>query len=880
MGACLAFALVAGGVGLVRLRHDHLAALATSARLNEFSARLSAINAAEWQAVAAAPWRVTDPNTGDRERAAEELVSALPGDLPERPVIVERFRAYSLGLEAERRAIAERDIDGAVRIDREVVAPAFQALGMAIDHASGHLGERLDASIRRADGLAMLVLVAAAGAAGLLLWLRVVQLGHGRALDQTALVLRRKEAELNEAQRVAHIGSWDRVLETGEIVWSDELRRMFGVDPSLPVSGFDGLRRFYPEDSWARLRAAVEKAVQTGALIDLDVEIVRADGNIIWGATRGEAVRDATGRIIGTRGTIQDITDRKQTEAQLRRREAILSAVSMTAERFLQTATWRTSIVEVLAALGNAAGADRVAIFERAAEQTQDAVVSQRYEWCGPGLTPVGGHPEVEDVPVRAMGFARWADLLGRGETLAGAVRDLPPEEQPVLAAYGVRSFAVVPVFVGSEWWGFISVNACAEERTWSRAELDALSAAARLLGEAVRRERDDESRARLESQLLNAQKMEALGQLAGGVAHDFNNLLTVILGNASRLDDTALGETETRRLAAAITNAGTRAARLTAQLLALGRRQPMQRRQLDLNTVVETDVAMLGRLLGELITVRTRYGTGLPLVHADEGMVGQVIMNLAVNARDAMPGGGTLTIATESVEVRAGDGAGALFDRQTVVLSVSDTGCGMDHVTQAHIFEPFFTTKAFGQGTGLGLATVYGIVKQHDGWIEVQSEPGQGSTFKVFLPAALEQGERESPVEPKAPARAEAGSILLVEDEPEVREVAAALLRRNGYEVVEAGSGPEALEAWRDCAQRADLLFTDMVMTPGMSGRDLAAALRLERPDLKVIICSGYNQEPIAPTAAHSARDGFLQKPFTSAGLLDAVRRQLSESG
>ena len=290
-------------------------------------------------------------------------------------------------------------------------------------------------------------------------------------------------------------------------------------------------------------------------------------------------------------------------------------------------------------------------------------------------------------------------------------------------------------------------------------------------------------------------------------------------------------------------------------------------------------DIGMLGRLLGEHIAVQTRYAANLPPVFADEGMLGQIIMNLAVNARDAMAAGGTLTITTElvDVEARVGDEGTAGFDGQAVVLSLSDTGCGMDHVTRTHIFEPFFTTKPFGHGTGLGLSTVYGIVKQHDGWIEVQSEPGRGSTFRIFLPAGAGADDRPMALEPKKGAAGGTERILLVEDEREVREVTSALLQRAGYRVIEAADGPEAMDAWTECGGRVDLLFTDMVMTAGMNGRDLAAALRAENPELKVIICSGYSQEPMDPSAAQSANDGFLQKPFTTVGLLAAVGRQLS---
>lgn len=386
----------------------------------------------------------------------------------------------------------------------------------------------------------------------------------------------------------------------------------------------------------------------------------------------------------------------------------------------------------------------------------------------------------------------------------------------------------------------------------------------------------DITERKQLETQLRQAQKMEAIGQLAGGVAHDFNNLLTVIQGNAGLLRGERGLSVEASEWVRQIAVSAERAANLTRQLLAFSRQQMMQMRTLDVNDVLEQISKMLRRLLGEHIVLQCQYAANLAPVQADATMLEQVILNLAINARDAMPAGGRLAISTRNQTVGPDHARRNPEAREGafVVLTVADTGTGIKPADLARIFEPFFTTKEVGKGTGLGLATVYGIVKQHKGWVEISSQPGQGATFNVFLPAS--ESREEAPVaEPPSPAAPAAGheTILVVEDEDLVRHLILSCLRRCGYTVLEAASGPEALALAANYSGSIDLLLTDMVMPGGMSGGELAAQLRRQHPTLKVILSSGYNRDMLNSDQPAAANEFFLSKPYTPAVLTSLVR-------
>ena len=384
----------------------------------------------------------------------------------------------------------------------------------------------------------------------------------------------------------------------------------------------------------------------------------------------------------------------------------------------------------------------------------------------------------------------------------------------------------------------------------------------------------------KLESQLRQSQKMEAVGQLAAGVAHDFNNILTVIQGNTSLLQDQFRQDPSCAESLNDISIATERAARLVRQLLAFSRKQMLKPEVLNLGHVVNNLEEMLKRFLGDHIIFEVKAAPDLPPVRADLSMMEQVVLNLSVNARDAMPKGGKLTVSLDAVAI-PNDGVqknSEVRPGQHVCLTVSDTGCGIAPELLPRIFDPFFTTKEIGKGTGLGLATVYGIVKQHNGWVDVQSAANEGTTFRIFLPVCAEDSKPEDSSQP-AETTAKNGTecVLVVEDEDRVRTLTVAALRKNGYRVLEAASGKSALELFQDHNSEIDLLFTDVMMPGNLLGDELATRLRATKPSLAVLFTSGYTPE-VAKTEFRGVGN-FLTKPFTPTQMLATVRQCLDQA-
>jgi PAS domain S-box-containing protein len=389
---------------------------------------------------------------------------------------------------------------------------------------------------------------------------------------------------------------------------------------------------------------------------------------------------------------------------------------------------------------------------------------------------------------------------------------------------------------------------------------------------------RDITERKRLEAQLRQAQKMEALGQLAGGVAHDFNNLLTGILGYTRLLVQRLEGDVQSHESLAQIERAAERASTLTRQLLAFSRRQQLTATYLDVNRVVVDFIKLLARTVGEHIELRTDLSPDLPSIHADPAQIEQVLLNLAVNARDAMPEGGQLAIGTQTVELDAAFAASHPWARagRFVVLSVADSGMGMSARTRDRIFEPFFSTKPTEKGTGLGLAIVYGIVKQHEGLIRVESTPGQGTKLDLYFPAAERLAEEVA--EAAAPAATGGGeTILLAEDEPIVRDLAVEVLADAGYNVVAVSDGEEALEALQASPEHFRLIVLDVVM-PRKGGAEVWSAAGSLAPRARVLLTSGYSQESLDARVGTADGPAFLPKPFTPQALLRKVREILDK--
>ena len=396
-----------------------------------------------------------------------------------------------------------------------------------------------------------------------------------------------------------------------------------------------------------------------------------------------------------------------------------------------------------------------------------------------------------------------------------------------------------------------------------------------------IARTQELNERRQLEQQLRQAQKMEAVGRLAGGIAHDFNNLLTAIRGNAELLLNDFPLEGGVRENVEEISHAADRAAALTRQLLAFSRRQILQPAVLDIDDVLRDMAGLVRGIVGDDIQLITRTAGNNALLRADRHQLEQVIMNLAVNARDAMQQGGTLTLESGTAElddefVRRHPGA----QRGSFVrLSVSDTGRGMDAPTMSHLFEPFFTTKAVGQGTGLGLATVYGIVKQSDGYIAVQSAAGAGTRFDIYLPRVWDANQPHSEVAAVKDQAPEEHTVLLVEDEDAVRALASRILRKHGYRVLEARDGIDAQGVAAGYGGLISVLLTDVVM-PRMGGRELVETLRAQRPDLRVLYMSGYTDDALVHHGVVAGNGTwFLQKPFTPDGLASKLREVIASS-
>ena len=460
-------------------------------------------------------------------------------------------------------------------------------------------------------------------------------------------------------------------------------------------------------------------------------------------------------------------------------------------------------------------------------------------------------------------------DLRPAGSAEAGP----PKAEDPP------SRFLAIPVFSGDR---IVAVVAVAnKKRDYGERDVGPLRLLMEAAWKVVEQRNAEAALEQSEAQFRQAQKMEAVGQLAGGLAHDFNNILAAVLMYLGLLQEEPSMDPGTRASLKELERDVRRGTALVRQLLAFSRRQAMEPRIIDLKELLLGLSKMLRRLLSENIELIFESPEGLPPVKADAGMLEQVVMNLCVNARDAMPRGGRLNLLLESVDISA-EAAASNIEARTgrfLRLRVADTGCGMSESTLQRIFEPFFTTKDVGKGTGLGLATVYGIVKQHKGWVEVQSAVGSGTTFLVYLPASEEAAEMADDAENSRAIPGGSETVLVVEDEDSLRAVTMAALRRHGYKVFGAANSVAARRLWEGHRSEIHLLFTDQVIPGDLTGRELAAMLRADKRGLKVIICTGYSQESTVPASDKDPCVAMLQKPFNVQQLLDSVRRCLDSS-
>jgi two-component system, cell cycle sensor histidine kinase and response regulator CckA len=634
--------------------------------------------------------------------------------------------------------------------------------------------------------------------------------------------LRESELRYRRVLDTAYEGVWtiDRAAITDYV--NDRMAELLGyrADEMLGRSMFEFM------DDGARLDAARNfQRRQLGVMEKHEFRLQRKDGTELWTLMATSPILDDEGRFAGALAMVTDITEAKRAELALRESEArYRGLVELAPDGILVHCEGRIVFANAAAArlLGAATpdaliGRSGLDFLDPEYRQTVRERMDQRY--------PLGTVlPRLEERIVRLDGSTCDAELAG------------------ITITYGGRPARQV------------------------------------IIRDLTERRRAEASVRELEEQFRQSQKMEAVGQLAGGIAHDFNNLLTVI----NTYSELLLNEMDTasalREEVAEIRRAGMRAALLTRQLLAFSRKQILQPRILDLNTVVMELEPMLRRLIGEHIRIVTRQEGDLGPVKADPGQLEQVLINLVVNARDAMPDGGTLLIETANVHLDETLIARhpALKTGAYAMLSVSDTGFGMDEATRSRVFEPFFTTKEVGKGTGLGLSTVYGIVAQSNGYIWCDSEPGHGTTFKVYLPSAGDDEPRVT--EPSRGATAPRGAevLLLVEDEDQVRALARRILERYGYKILEARDGRDALRIAEGYEGRIDVLVTDVVM-PELAGHQVFQSLLKARPTLRVLYMSGFTEYDIIRRGFVHAETAFLQKPFTATGLAQAVRAVLN---
>jgi PAS domain S-box-containing protein len=645
---------------------------------------------------------------------------------------------------------------------------------------------------------------------------------------QIAMVIKRKRADaalreserlLQQSQRVAMLGSYALDVRSGVWTSSTVLDEIFGIDEAYrrDIDGWSAI--LHPDARSDMLGYFAQEVLGKKRRFDREYRIVRRrDGRERWVHGLGDLECDSAGQVVRMVGTIQDISERKRTEAALLDSEEKFRSFVET------TADWVWSV-----------GSDSVHTYSNPAVtgilgyRPDELIGRSAFEFMHPDDRAAVG-PQFAQLVAERRG---WQNLMVRWRCKDGSYRLLESSSVPVFHADG-------------SFLGYRGVD------------------------------RDVTARRRLEEQLQHAQKMETVGRLAGGVAHDFNNILTAILSHVALLKEELPLSVAPQQDLDEIQRAAERAVGLTSQLLAFARRQIIEPRVLDVNALVLNLDRMVRRLIGEDIELVTALAP-LPLtVRADPSQMEQLLVNLAVNSRDAMPDGGKLTIETSlvNVEAKRATGTPGMVSGDCVRLVVKDTGWGMSSDTKEHAFEPFYTTKGMGKGTGLGLATCYAIVKQSGGYISIQSEPQAGATFEVLLPLVREAEEPARAAEAiESPRGTE--TILLAEDEPMLRRIGVKVLERQGYRVLEAANGVEALRVAAGHAGRIDLLLTDVIM-PQMGGRELADRLRVGRPGIKVLFTSGYTDDSVVLHGVTDHSVPFLQKPFVPSTLAHKVRAVL----
>ena len=655
-----------------------------------------------------------------------------------------------------------------------------------------------------------------------------------KQLQERTAELWKSRERLSLALTSSRMGIFEWDIVENKRYWDDNLHFLLGTKPeNFSGTAEDLFKVIHPEDRNA-VQAFMFEAIKHNSPFEIVYRVVWPDGSVHNIEVRGKVLHDDAGRPVQVIGVCCDITDRKRAEEALRESESLyrLLADNMTDAVWLMDVNLNMTYVSP------------------SAENMRGYTLKELMQ------LPLDKHLTPASLKVAMALFSDEASKVAADPTyVVTPTTELEFYRKDGTTYWAECTFRIIPDEKGN------SVSILGEGR------------------DITERKRAEEEKAKLQDQLIQYQKMESIGRLAGGVAHDFNNMLGVILGHV----EMAMEQTDpTHPLCShlrAIGNAAHHSTELTRQLLAFARKQVISPKVLDVNDTIEGMIKMLRRLIGENIGLSWLPGRDLWPVKVDPSQIDQILANLCVNARDAITGMGMITIETGNIsfdEAHCADHVGC-FPGDYVLLAVSDNGCGMDKETLDKLFEPFFTTKELRKGTGLGLATVYGIVKQNNGFIDVSSEPGQGTAFRIYLPRHDGKAEQVQTARPREPAGGGQETILVVEDEPEILHIARRMLEKQGYRVLTAGTPGEAIRLAEEHAGEIHLLVTDVVM-PEMNGRDLAKKMLSLYPDMKRLFMSGYTADIIADHGVLDDGVHFIQKPFSMKDLVTKVREVLDQ--
>lgn len=756
----------------------------------------------------------------------------------------------------------------------------------------------------------------------------------------TLQALEESKRQMKEAQIIGKIGDWEWRSGEDFVRWSDEMYRIFNVEPGTLITR-QKADEIFPETERERVLGLTQRAIDTGESQSVESQIVRDNGEIGYIFGKGKAIKDEQGRLLRIVGFYQDITDRKLYEEELKKSEARYRLLIETMQEGVVIVDNDDVIQYINKSCCDLFGytaeflTGKIGYKYIILEEDQHLIIDKN-------LHRQNGHSDVYEVRGKTTdGQIIWLKISGtplhdeNGVVFGsmGIMTDITEQKKAEQERFRLlnllnTSLNEIYMFDAVDFKFFYANQGAIKNTGYSKEELQKLhifsivrdynpetlrtklqplltGSRDTLVFETIHTRKDGSSypvevhiqlykqdegelflsvvnniteRRSLQEQLLASQKMDAIGRLAGGIAHDFNNLLTVILGYGEELQSNLAIDDPSREEVAEILKAGQRAAELTRQLLAFSRKQVIQPKIMDLNHLLANLDGILRRLLGDQISLETKLQSDLWQIKADPGQLEQLIVNLAVNSRDAMPQGGSLKIKTKNIQVSADSPLGtfAALPGDYVLISVSDTGKGMDKETKSRIFEPFFSTKEANKGLGLGLSTVYGIVKQAGGFIAVDSEPDNGACFRIYLPATQEKPVSRMSASLGNELMGNGEKIMIVEDEESLLQLFDKLITNLGYRVSVCANGLEALKLI-ESGYRPDVMITDVIM-PALNGKELVDRILELMPEQKIIYMSGFTDDVLANHGVFAQDIPFIQKPFTARGIAIKIKQLLGK--